>query len=118
MRERQSIQERIFALERANDWHIEIARVMHDRARRRGCAPMVRGQSGLEDALGIAQATVGDDAGTAASLEPPDIEIAGRRGARVAARIYDEHVAGRAGFHRLTLDLSPPGRAGTVLVLA
>src|SRR5438105_871779 len=50
---------RIYRHAAAADRYIEIARVMHDGARRGRCAPMVRGQSGLEDALGIAQTTIG-----------------------------------------------------------
>ena len=56
---------------------------------------MVGGQPGLEDTLGIAQAAVGDDAGTAARREAPAIDIAGRGGARVAARVNNQHVAGQ-----------------------
>src|SRR6478609_9580985 len=80
---------------------------------------MVSGQTGLEDAVRVAEAAVGDDAGAAARLQPPHIKIARRRGARVAARINDENMARRTGLHRLALDLpARSARGGPILVLA
>ena len=47
-------------------------------------AAVVGDEAGLGDPIGIAQPAAGDNAGTAARLETPAIEISGRRGAGVA----------------------------------
>src|SRR5262249_38375253 len=102
----------------AADRQIQVAGMMHDRARRRGGPPMVGGQAGLENALSVAQSAVGNDPCAAASFEPSNIEITRRCRTRIAARIYDQHVAWRAGLHRLALDIHACRGAGAVLVLA
>jgi hypothetical protein len=68
---------------------------VHDAGRRRRRPAEIGDEAGLGDAVAIAQATVGDDAGTAARREAPAIDIAGRGGARVAARVDNQHVAGQ-----------------------
>jgi hypothetical protein len=54
--------------------------------------------------IGIAQAAIGDNARTAARLQPSDIQITGRCGTRITTRIDNKHVTRRTGLHRLALN--------------
>jgi len=66
------------------DRQVEIARMVRDRARWRSRTTVIGRQASLEDAVSVAQPTVGDDAGAAARLQTPDIEIACRSSACIA----------------------------------
>src|SRR5947208_14185798 len=91
---------------RAADRLVDGNRAQAQKARRRRRAHVVGGKRELRYLRRIAESSVGDDAGHAARLEPPDQEIAAAAGLGLALRVDHHDCARRALLEGLLMKLA------------